>query len=67
MDVELEKLMLINRIPNEQMPQLVNSEDDVAAYQQSAYVQNITNPKTTEIQNQPTARDYQYTKQRRGY
>jgi hypothetical protein len=53
---------IANYIQNEQMPQMVLNEDDVAAYNQSASTRDITNPRTTEIMNQPTARNYQYMK-----
>jgi hypothetical protein len=46
---------------------LSNSEDDIAAYQQSASVQDLINPRRTEILNQPSAKRYEYMKPKRRF
>lgn len=57
--------MVTNNIQNVEMQQLINSENEISAFQQDAFIKNITNPKITEISNQPTATDYNYVKQKR--
>lgn len=67
MDDELPP-MFQNTTLHEQIPTLVNSDDDdVSSYQQSATATNITNPINPEIMNQPTARVYKYMKPKRRY
>jgi len=59
--------MVRNMLETDEMQQLINSENEIAAFQQDACVQKITNPKITEISNQATAGDYNYMKPRRRY
>ena len=66
MDDELPP-MFQNTNLHEQILPLVNSDDDIASYQQSATVQDLINPRKLEIINQPTARNYKYMKPKRRF
>jgi len=65
MDLEMERL--INPYPSAHMPILVVSDDDICAFQASASILENINPITTEIMNQPTARNYPYMKLKQRY